>query len=382
MKIAYVTIQYPPTIGGLQEHIKGIVSLAISLGHSVSVLTSAPNPTMKTEGKVDNNVIELPVIKWFKDAPIINPVKLYRTLKELNPDVVHVVYPLPILLEVTCIYAKLKRKKLVCTYIDDITVGFPINKMYEATLWKLSKKLIDSMSVSSKTYANSAAGLKDWKNGFFEIPPPVFDTDFNLSIDVKHAARKRLRLQEYRRVVLFVGGLRKKLRYKKLESLLRAWAEYLKMTKDNSVLVIIGDGELREHYESEAHSLGLTPNDTQFWGYISRQKLLDCYLAGNVLVLPSQGTNEAFGIVSVEAMLYGNAVIGSAIPGITGALTKGEGAQVALITPSNHEEIVHQLQYWLSKEWTDYACGNNEYVKEYFSKENIAGELRRMYEEV
>ncbi|MHC1566654.1 MAG: glycosyltransferase family 4 protein, partial [Candidatus Syntropharchaeia archaeon] len=199
-KITLVTIQYPPTIGGLQVHVKGIVKLIETLGHEVHVITSEPNPTMKIDGNVDEGVIQLPVIKWFKDSPIIDPFKTYRALTKINPDIVHVVYPFPLSLDVACIYTYLNHKKLVCTYIDDIIVEFPysmIIKVYEKIFWKICKRTISSMSVSSHEYGKNATGLKDWKKQFYDVPPPIFDTDFNLTLDKKYDAKKRLGLDGY-----------------------------------------------------------------------------------------------------------------------------------------------------------------------------------------
>ena len=382
LRIAFVTIQYPPTIGGLQAHVKGIVDLVKFIGHETTVITSKPNPTMKVEGNADSDVIQLPAIKWFKDSPIINPFKIYRTLKKINPDIVHVVYPFPLSLDIAGVYAYLNRKKLVCTYIDDIIVEFPysmIIKVYEKTFWKICKRMVDSMSVSSQEYGKNATGLKDWKKEFYDVPPPIFDTDFNFALDKKYDAKNRLELDGYDKIVLFVGGLRKRLTYKRPDLLLKAWSEYIKETKDNSILLIIGDGELASYYKNMVSELGLTSDNTIFKGYVSRETLVDCYLASDVFVLPSQDNNEAFGITPVEAMLYGNAVIASDIPGIRGAVRRKK-ARVSLVPPLNWERIVDELKYWLSKDVREYALENHRYVKDCFNKENIKGEIRGMYE--
>ena len=382
MKVAFVTIQYPPTIGGLQAHLKGIVDLVKSMGYETSILTSKPNPTMKIDGNVDEDVVQLPVIKWFKDSPIIDPFKTYRALTKINPDIVHVVYPFPLSLDVACIYAYLNHKKLVCTYIDDIIVEFPysmIIKVYEKIFWKICKRMISSMSVSSHEYGKNATGLKDWKKQFYDVPPPIFDTDFNLTLDKKYDAKKRLGLDGYDKIVSFVGGLRKRLTYKRPDLLLKAWSEYTKEMKNNSVLLVIGDGELASYYKNMASELGLTSDNTIFKGYVPRETLVDCYLAGDVFVLPSQDNNEAFGITPVEAMLYGNVVIASDIPGIRGAVGR-KNAHVSLVPPLDCERIVDELGCWVSKDVSEYALENHGYVKECFNKGKIKEEIRRMYD--
>lgn len=381
-EVAIVTIQYPPTIGGLQAHVKGIVELVESLGYNTHVITSEPNPTMRAEGTVDPNVIQLPAITWFKDTPILSPITLYRTLKRLNPDIVHVVYPFPLSLDVACFYAITNRKKLIATYIDDIIVEFSysiIINIYERILWKMWTKFIRAISVSSKEYGLSCNGLKGWNKDFCIIPPPVFDTDFKLTLKDKKSAKERLGLDKYDKVVLFVGGLRKRLYYKRPDLLLKAWAKFIQESEGNYVLDIVGDGELRRYYEKMAKDLGLTRNNTVFMGYVPRKTLIDCYLAGDVFVLPSQDNNEAFGVTAVEAMLYGNVLIVSDIPGLRGAVRKENNVGVSLIPVGDWLKIVEKLKFWLSKDLRDYAIRNHKYVKKHFNKEKIREEVRRLY---
>jgi rhamnosyl/mannosyltransferase len=161
--------------------------------------------------------------------------------------------------------------------------------------------------------------------------------------------------------------------------LLKAWSEYIKETKDNSILLIIGDGELVGYYKNMASELGLTSDNTIFKGYVPREILLDCYLASDVFVLPSQDNNEAFGITPIEAMLYGNAIIASDIPGIRGAVRR-KNAYISLVPPLKGKRIVDELKYWLSKDVSEYALENYRYVKECFNKEKIKEEVRRLYE--
>jgi len=383
-KVATVTIQYPPTIGGLQAHVRGIVDLVEELGYETVVITSKPNPTMKIEGRLGSNVIQLPVIKWFKDSPIINLTEIYSALKKTNPDIVHIVYPFPISLDVACFYAILNKKKLVCTYIDDVFVEFPFSiivKLYENILWRLWLKKIDAISVSSEEYGKNSSGLKSWREDFCIVPPPVFDTDFKLTLEMKWQAKKELGLDKYDKVVLFVGGLRRRLYYKRPDMLLKAWSEFTKEVKGNYVLVIVGDGEMRPYYENLAQSLGLTKENTIFMGYVPRDTLIKCYLAGDVFVLPSQDNNEAFGITAVEAMLYGNIVIASDIPGIRGAVKRDEKSNVSLVPPLRWDKIVNELKYWFSRDLSKYALKNYEYVKRWFNKERIKEEVRRLYDE-
>ena len=76
-----------------------------------------------------------------------------------------------------------------------------------------------------------------------------------------------------------------------------------------------------------------------FKGFVTKEVLIDNYLASDIFVLPSEDNNEAFGIVVIEAMLYGNVIIGTDIPGIRGAVKKCENCNVSLIPPKKWEPL-------------------------------------------
>ncbi len=379
-QVALVTIQYPPTIGGLQAHIQGIVRLLKKNGHQVTVITSKPNPTMKMEGHDESDTQYLQAVSWLMDTPIISPIKIYRELQRINPDIVHVVYPFPISLETACMYAKLNQKKLICTYIDDIIVKFPYSlliSIYQGVVWKAWIKLFDAMTASSIDYAKEAKGLMTWKKPIYVLPPPTFNTQLDLDISQKIVAKKELGLEEYDKIVLFVGGLRKRLSYKRPDILLKAWAKIQRDITQNCILLIIGDGECKTYYKNLAQELGIKDQNLRFLGYVNRNVLTKCYLSGDIFVLPSEDNNEAFGITAVEGMLYGNAIVASDIPGLRGAIAKGK--HISLVQPLNEQEIVEQLRYWLSRSLEEYAADNHVFVRVHYCDAVIQEEAKRCY---
>ncbi|GEM_PF-4868429 len=383
LKIAFVTIGYPPLSGGLPVHVHGIVKLAEELGYQPIIITPELNPSIQTESNPVDNVFRLHVNNWFHDSPIFNPYRLYQQLKTINADIIHVVYPFPIGLETASLFAHLNKKKLICTYVDDIIVKFPFSlliKVYEDTVWKFCKRWIQSISISTLEYGQNAIGLADWTGSVYEIPPPVFDYEYSLSLEKKFEAKKRLNLRSYDKVVLFVGSLRQRTTYKRLDLLLRAWSEVKKQNPPpNVVLLILGDGELIGYYKSMAKSLGLTGDDVIFKGFVPRETLIECYLAGDVLVLPSEDNNEAFGIVVVEAMIYGNVVVGTNIPGIRGAINIGTGCHVSLVAPKQWGSLVDELKSWLNKDLNIYAIENHRHIKTYYSRNTVKEQLVGLY---
>jgi len=124
-----------------------------------------------------------------------------------------------------------------------------------------------------------------------------------LSAEQEHAALGLQRRQ--RRVgsplqVLFIGRLDS---YKRLDWLLRALA----MVQASWHLVVVGEGPRRSMFEALSVNLfGQHASDrVSFLGRLSEADKLAQLDAANLLVLPSDRCNEAFGIVQLEAMASG-----------------------------------------------------------------------------
>ena len=98
--------------------------------------------------------------------------------------------------------------------------------------------------------------------------------------------------------VLFIGRLDS---YKRLDWLLEALA---KLTTPWQ-LSVVGDGPKRRHFEQLARRLFPQALPVRFFGRLSEIDKLQQLAAADVLVLPSDRSNEAFGIVQLEAMAAG-----------------------------------------------------------------------------
>lgn len=118
--------------------------------------------------------------------------------------------------------------------------------------------------------------------------------------------------------VLFVGGLDRAHSFKGLPILLQAVPRISDVR-----LRIVGDGDLRPQYEQQARALGISDR-VEFLGSVSDGELPNMYRQSDVLVLPSIGRSEAFGVVLLEAMASGIPVIASDLPGVRTVVADGE----------------------------------------------------------
>ncbi|WP_186469833.1 glycosyltransferase family 4 protein [Synechococcus sp. A18-25c] len=98
--------------------------------------------------------------------------------------------------------------------------------------------------------------------------------------------------------VLFIGRLDS---YKRLDWLLAALAQLTSPWQ----LVVVGDGPKRPRFEQLAQRLFPQGSPVRFLGRLPETAKLDQLAAADLLVLPSDCSNEAFGIVQLEAMVAG-----------------------------------------------------------------------------
>ena len=98
--------------------------------------------------------------------------------------------------------------------------------------------------------------------------------------------------------MLFIGRLDS---YKRLDFLLEALAQLTSPWQ----LVVVGDGPNRPCFEQLANRLFPQASPVRFLGRLPETAKLQQLAASDLLVLPSDCSNEAFGIVQLEAMAAG-----------------------------------------------------------------------------
>ena len=102
--------------------------------------------------------------------------------------------------------------------------------------------------------------------------------------------------------VLYIGRLDS---YKRLDWLLEALAQLTTPWQ----LVVVGDGPKRNSFQEFSRRLFSQASPVHFLGRLSEADKFDQLAAADLLVLPSDRSNEAFGIVQLEAMAAGRIAI-------------------------------------------------------------------------
>jgi glycosyltransferase involved in cell wall biosynthesis len=142
-------------------------------------------------------------------------------------------------------------------------------------------------------------------------------------------------------------------------------------------VLIVGDGPLRKDLEAQAERLGVA-HAVRFVGY--QDDVVSAYAAMDVFVLPSR--DEGFGLVFLEAMAMGVAVVGTRVigsedaveDGITGLLVPYADAPalgVAIRSILDDPELAGRLR-----------AAAADRVRQVFSREQFAAQVESLYREL
>jgi phosphatidylinositol alpha-1,6-mannosyltransferase len=170
------------------------------------------------------------------------------------------------------------------------------------------------------------------KREYITLHPSLKET----SIIPKDISRKELGLDSNEYVLLSVGRLIKR----KGQDLVLDSLSHLKKQIPNLKYVIVGEGPERQNLEHKIYSLSLEKN-VLFAGKVENLELAKYYSSANLFVLPCRfippNDIEGFGIVFLEANLYGKPVIAGNTGGATEAVQHNTTG--LLINPENKFEL-------------------------------------------
>lgn len=145
-------------------------------------------------------------------------------------------------------------------------------------------------------------------------------------------------------VLLFVGRL---IEIKGLRDLIAAFSLLEESLQAKTELWIIGDGIERKSLEDLAGTLNLTDKIT-FYGRLPNDQLPDYYAAADIFIAPSiidsSGNEEGQGVILLEALASGTAIISTKTGGITEVIEHGKtGLLVSPNDPPGLKKAIEEL---------------------------------------
>ena len=323
MKLLELGKFYPPHLGGIETLLRSFFEGFAAKGMEVDCVVA--NDSRATCHEVLNGVR----VHRFGSFGLIASTSVapgyLSSTRRYGSELWHHHFPNP-LADAACLAGR-RDIPLVVTYHSNVVRQAVLMKWYgmivDRLLWRAT-----AIVVSSPQLLASSERLQRHRHKCRVIPFGIRLEAFGREERLEEAERARAEAGG-RPVLLTVGRL---VGYKGHRVLIEA-------AKDVDVTVwIVGCGPLERELKEQAAGLGIEGR-VRFFGAVSDALLAGLLKACDLFVLPSVSPNEAFGLVQVEAMACGKAVIScrleSGVPfvnqdGVTGfVVTPGDAGALA-----------------------------------------------------
>lgn len=306
INVLHICKFYLPHAGGMERTIQMISENLKNENTRFKILTCAHNKMHKSADEVigTTRVTRSSSFGTLFSTPLSIEffIDFQNCSKEAN--ILHLHSPFP-LAEIACLLLPQNDKKIIISYQADIsqTKWAYFAKFYKPILERLLARA-DCIIVTSPAMIKSSPPLHKFINKCKIIPLGIDINKWDLvSKEDKRDLKARLGIVN-EKIILFVGRL---VFYKGLDYLIKALKDI------NAILIIIGDGELKERLKKLATKLEVM-NKIHFLGQVPEEELSIYYSIADVFVLPSINGGEAFALVQLEAMSFGLPVVNTDLP--------------------------------------------------------------------
>jgi glycosyltransferase involved in cell wall biosynthesis len=321
MKICVVNSFFPPWRGGAETYTHELSKSLVSRGHQVSVVCTA-DPLEPGTSDVDGvQIRRLRQTTRIYGTPIME--KLRETLLEMDANILHANFPSPYIAYSVARVSSQRRVPAVLTWHNDlpaVTIGAGILiEMHDRLVLPYYIRKYRRVISTTETYVRHSRILSKLGSQVTVVPNGVDCEKFNPRND-RAPIRYQFDLRD-RFTLLFVAALTKWHGYKGLDTLLAGLSIVLKKGLD-PVLLVVGDGSLKENYRQLAQRLNIQ-RSVVFAGDAPDWELPLYYAAADTLVLPSKNMSEGFGLTLLEANATGLPVIATCVGGVPSVVKDG-----------------------------------------------------------
>ena len=314
LRIGIVTQAYRPAVGGVTEHVAATARVLRARGHEVTVVTSrfaaaseldpfvirlGHNLPLRYNGAENNMTVGLRL-----------PERLARAFDAGRFDVLHVHCPVSPILPLLTL--RLARCPVVGTFHSAMTSDLPF-RLFGRLILPLYRRIDRPLAVSETA--------RECAERFFPGPIEVLPNGVDRS-RFRPGLPRLPRYADALPTILFVGRFDPR---KGVPELIKACA-ILAREGIPFRLVLVGDGALRGTIGRLAG--GALRGRVHFEGQVSHDALPQYYASADIFCSPAR-CGESFGLVLLEAMASGVAVVTTDLPGHRSVLTPGvEGIAV------------------------------------------------------
>jgi rhamnosyl/mannosyltransferase len=325
---------FPDPQGGMQEAIRQLSLAAKTAGVSNPIFTLSPRPQPAVIERPEGRVVRSR--SWAAPASCdlggIDALVQFRSLARQS-DVLHFLYPWP--------YADLMqaltgvKTPAVLTYVSDVVRQRWLGRAYAPLMWRTLRNM-RAIVANCPAYAQTSPVLSDpaIRDKVRVIPLGIVEESYPAQGD--EGIFSRLGLAADEPYFLFIGVLRY---YKGLHFLIEA-ARQIKTR-----IVIVGSGP--EGEKLRAFSDQCAAANVLFAGQVSYEEKVALLKRCRAMVLPSHLRSEAYGMVLVEASIFGRPLVSCEIGTGTSFVNAHEESGL-VVPPKNPAALAEALNTLLN----------------------------------
>ncbi len=330
-KVLQAAKWYCPEVGGIETVALNITD-AVCDKADIKVLVCSGEKKAETGYNANGiYVYRAKTLFTLMSTPI--SIDYLRTFRKMAKDVdiiqLHAPFPLS---DLALLLSRRSRKiKKTLWYHADVVKQKKVMLFYRPLLnWMLKK--VDKIYVASMSIADQSPYLKKYKDKVEVIPFGISAKEY---LDAVRFPILTNKLNDKGNVkILFVGRL---VYYKGVDVLIEAMAKV-----HGAELFVIGGGELDKTLKNRVAELGIE-DKIHFMGRLPQRELFAAFSNCDVFVLPSVKRSEAFGLVQLEAMVYGKPVINTSLDTAVPEVSL-HGETGLTVEPGNVDRLADAIQ--------------------------------------
>ena len=334
-KVLQAAKWYWPEVGGI-ETVAVAITDAVKDKADVKVLVCSGGRD-REEGVDEDGVYVYRAKTLHKICSTPISIDYLRAFRRLAKDVdliqLHAPFPLS---DLGLLISRRSRKmKKALWYHCDVVKQKKLMFFYRPLLkWMLKK--VDKIYVASKAIAEQSEYLSEYLDKVEVIPFGISTKEYRRA--KKYPILKDKLTDKSNVKILFVGRL---VYYKGIDVLIEAMSKV-----SGAELFVIGGGELSDTLKKRVKELNIK-DKVHFMGRIPQNDLYAALSDCDFFVLPSVNRAEAFGLVQLEAMVYGKPIINTALPTAVPEVSL-HGETGLTVEPGNVDELAKAINTLVS----------------------------------
>lgn len=302
MKILEVNKAYYPHVGGIETLVQQYSEeLGNMDGVQVRTLVCCEGRGKTSRERINGvDVTHAGSLGTYFSCPLsFSFVKLFRKMAK-TADVVHIHAPFP-LADAALLLSGFKGR-VVVSWHSDVVKQKKLMLFYKPFMMSLLKRA-DCILTATRGHIDGSDYLPTFRRKCRVVPYGITPEDY-LSVERRPVLSEQLTDKNSVKV-FFTGRL---VYYKGVDVLLKAFRAI-----PGCELFIAGTGELEAQLKAYVRFHNMESR-VHFLGFLPDEQLKQAYADCDIFVLPSVAKSEAFGIVQLEAMVYGKPVINTSLP--------------------------------------------------------------------